>query len=1049
MLDNFSPDAVELINRARLEAQSFGHAFVGVEHFLLAFAAGAESPESQDLLARGLNYDLLNRQIKRMLGDFAAHDLELRFNPEAKELLQTAWESVWAPETHISRAHIYKVLLRECGGVIADILRGIGLGDGSSVFNSESIGGLAEKAKVLPVASTNPAPALDQSIHSAASVSWSQSKAKTQSEYEQLLDIELTSEFEIPFAAGDFTEAANFVMLFARIEAATSKIEKSPIDSFCLLVGLALDQAGAAGKLLRRHNVTLLNLRNTTEKYLDKNSKVGDLETVFSAGEVRQIVCQARRQCRKLQQPFVSSANLLWAILSSGKSRARDILGKLVPDLAELKVAIASQPAERYEGSLLELELNSKLYRLLIAGGALEIEDSKKNKPPILNNLQMRHALSSLTEEGLSVLEVALRQLAFLQGNQFAGKHIWLGLLAKGKSPAAIYCLSLGITLSLIRRTIDEIDSALPLPKSEQELSDSVAEILQNAQLIAEMMKLPKAGPDHLFWALAHSDDSEMKFLIERLGLDRFILQKDAWAICRGELPLQGEAFSKFAKTTSAGLQIYSMLCEPAVAVAMQFALVLATEAGVSKVDGAFFLAGLFKAQGPAAGILRGLGVTADTINSAMTKLLVGKISAKINIEPDFDPRLEDAFDRGLTKSLLARGPSLSTDYLLWGLVDSGNPECLALLFQLGIKVSDIIEGFETLRSLDFLSNPLLSDIQRKMPPLGLKLSLEIESTLAFAAETANASGYGAFDLNTLVYALSRTGPVAAKLAACGINSKNLKLFLEKSVQSIGTTSSSVEQIRPEVLDVFTEAAKTAQFLSQDELRCEHLMLAILLSVKPEQPRAGWQNVGLNLNKLAYQLLITEPHTSRSQNLDLSRKLSKAIAPMNLAAKSVIVNAAVIAANLGLNFIDTEHILLAISSSANSHLFHLLERCGLRRAKIESRLSHYCSVVNEYANLPVTYTLRLGTIFDHALELACERDGGPLTVPDLVLALLSCDGGIAGQILKDLDIDAKWVVLMVRAATEGPKFLKSGISSVYSPPDPEIKLLPTSPPEPE
>lgn len=153
-------------------------------------------------------------------------------------------------------------------------------------------------------------------------------------------------------AEGDFTAAANFALLFARVDAAMFEPASSHVDSRNLLVGLLAEQSGAAGKLLRKAGLTIRHMRSREFEGAAHTIVPQDLSALkFSAG-VRRILQKARVCARIHNQSFVTSAHLLWAITSSGKSAARDLLTALLCDTAALKVELqtvfelANQEAE-------------------------------------------------------------------------------------------------------------------------------------------------------------------------------------------------------------------------------------------------------------------------------------------------------------------------------------------------------------------------------------------------------------------------------------------------------------------------------------------------------------------------------------------------------------------------------------------------------------------------------------------------------------------------------------------------------------------------------
>jgi hypothetical protein len=276
---------------------------------------------------------------------------------------------------------------------------------------------------------------------------------------------------EIPMASGDFTEAANFALLFARLEAATFDLPGGKIDPRCLLVGLVMEQVGMAGRVLRRHGVSLLSLRKISGDTPQKKLKPADLERLVFDGPARRILSQARKTSRMQGHRQVHSIDLLWAILTAGKTNARAMLASLVGDLADVQSeAKAYMMTLRHEGYSLQLGLNAQMFNSLVPGKTV-MDDLHRGLPDLsrLDKLPLVGGphRSSGTAGGeavrvfgvdcdlslVAVLNAATRAAALVGAESVSGDFLLLGL-AEVASPAATLMASIGLDCESIRETL-------------------------------------------------------------------------------------------------------------------------------------------------------------------------------------------------------------------------------------------------------------------------------------------------------------------------------------------------------------------------------------------------------------------------------------------------------------------------------------------------------------------------------------------------------------------------------------------------------------------
>ncbi len=810
MLDRHSLDAViNLMERATELARQFGHSVYRLGNIsLLAFAALEGSPESMALHSMGLSLEVLTTQIEVMFGRNEAHSLNLRLNTAVRDVLQTT-KLRHAPGVmdSVTSAHIFEVLMAERGGVVDNICRSLGL--------------LVETVD-QSTTNANPGESADPGLSKPEEPAAAPEKKERP---------QLTLNCEIPMAEGDFTEAANFALLFARIEAATFNFASRRLDATCLLVGLAQERSGNAGKMLRRRGVTVRKIRGEAGDAISQKLIPKDMECLVFDTDVRRIIQAARKASRTEGRDFVDTLHLLDAILSSGPSKCKEILSQLLEDVAALRAFFPLQSSSYYEGSPGELELNDKIFRALEAGEQPQphlLEESAQEAPAPgpLESFDLTH----LTADGLAVMEAALKEYSSLRSPRLDTRHILLGLLSNERTRTARYLHSWGMSLPLAKRKISLSSQKTPVEPEFRELDDSVAALLNSAFSLAKQTDAGKAGPEHLFWALTKFYEPEFKQLIVELGLDASLLVQDAALLCQSDEPILPKFSPKIAKVSPAGLLIYAIVCEPAVAMSMQEAMKVATAAGAPQVTGAFLLPGLLADQGEAGEILRSLGLNADTARGAGEKLYPAKVpvaagkSSKATLakgaassglkakakgrskdggkgdkekpteepvksdtvpEVDFAPELESAFYRGLAVSLQTRQPAMATRHLLWGLLESENAAFLMALQLCDISPLAILEKLEARRRSDAGGNATMVAVDRLVSTIGMTISPQLYRVFELAGDAALHIGTNSVDLLVLIYALShpQSGLVADKLLRCGLErarSSRLSLVLNE-----------------------------------------------------------------------------------------------------------------------------------------------------------------------------------------------------------------------------------------------------------------------------
>ena len=107
-------------------------------------------------------------------------------------------------------------------------------------------------------------------------------------------------------------------------------------------------------------------------------------------------------------------------------------------------------------------------------------------------------------------------------------------------------------------------------------------------------------------------------------------------------------------------------------------------------------------------------------------------------------------------------------------------------------------------------------------------------------------------------------------------------------------------------------------------------------------------------------------------------------------------------------YIDTEHVLLAIAEQADTRAADMLARCGVTSADLRKSIEKLVKKSLEetwvFGRLPGTPHFR--NVVAKAIELADSRNAEAVEPEHLLIALASETGSVACQALSSLDVNA-------------------------------------------
>jgi hypothetical protein len=124
MFERFTDRGRRVIVLAQREASRLNHNYIGTEHILLGLLREGEGVAAKALESLGISLDAVRQQVEEIIGrGQEALSGHIPFTPRAKQVLELSLrESLQLGNNHIDTEHILLALIREGGGVAAQVL---------------------------------------------------------------------------------------------------------------------------------------------------------------------------------------------------------------------------------------------------------------------------------------------------------------------------------------------------------------------------------------------------------------------------------------------------------------------------------------------------------------------------------------------------------------------------------------------------------------------------------------------------------------------------------------------------------------------------------------------------------------------------------------------------------------------------------------------------------------------------------------------------------------------------------------------------------------
>jgi hypothetical protein len=124
MFERFTDRARRVIVLAQREARRLAHNYIGTEHILLGLLSEGEGVAAKALESLGISLDAVRQQVEEIIGrGQEALSGHIPFTLRAKKVIELSLrEALQLGNNHIDTEHILLALIREGGGVAAQVL---------------------------------------------------------------------------------------------------------------------------------------------------------------------------------------------------------------------------------------------------------------------------------------------------------------------------------------------------------------------------------------------------------------------------------------------------------------------------------------------------------------------------------------------------------------------------------------------------------------------------------------------------------------------------------------------------------------------------------------------------------------------------------------------------------------------------------------------------------------------------------------------------------------------------------------------------------------
>jgi ATP-dependent Clp protease ATP-binding subunit ClpC len=129
MMERFTDRARRAVVLAQQEARRLDHNYIGTEHLLLGLIHEGDGVAARALESLGISLGAVRHQVEEVIGQGQQEPAQkIPFTPRAKKVLELSRrEALAMGHNYVGTEHILLGLLREGGGVAAQVLVGLGV----------------------------------------------------------------------------------------------------------------------------------------------------------------------------------------------------------------------------------------------------------------------------------------------------------------------------------------------------------------------------------------------------------------------------------------------------------------------------------------------------------------------------------------------------------------------------------------------------------------------------------------------------------------------------------------------------------------------------------------------------------------------------------------------------------------------------------------------------------------------------------------------------------------------------------------------------------
>ena len=415
---------------------------------------------------------------------------------------------------------------------------------------------------------------------------------------------------------------------------------------------------------------------------------------------------------------------------------------------------------------------------------------------------------------------------------------------------------------------------------------------------------------------------------------------------------------------------------------------------------GHLFCAAVHNAKGISLRLLRGCGITPETIDDEM-KNYISPTNKNYVVVP-FSDKVKELLKQTLDLASKSDNKNILYEHLLLTLLNTKN-SC----------VTEILEKheFNIYNAKDILNRLVQKKIKKLAHPEGEdtgetsksdEIYKNIESSLVFdkAVSKLSASGYEILGTEQIVSSIleNTESDVTKLLNEYGINQES---FDEKisSLQSREAEYSGRKIVfTPNAFIVMNNALQSAKELGSSTVLPEHIILGILNSKRGIASEI-FKEAGIDFEELAQRII--KP---------IEKQMPETLVILKLAKEE--------ARRIGRNVVGTEMFLLGIlaeGTGAGSKVLNSLEiTLKDARAVVEKILGYG----NEYFDNDIVFTKRAKNVLEKAWKLAQDAKRERIQSEDLLLSIISEPESLAMKALELLGVDSLEIKYGILKETE-------------------------------